>query len=250
MPESHPIELPVTVKDLTGQRFGRLLVASYAGKHRKRHKWNCVCDCGNLSCIDRPQLTGGKSVSCGCYKKELLSRVAKTHGMCNSAEYHIYRNMLARCHNEKNTSFPGYGGRGITVCDRWMESFENFYADMGSRPSKIHSIDRINNDGNYEPGNVKWSTPSQQTRNCRHTKKIFYKGESKLVMDWAAIFGIDRHVLYYRIRNKWSPEKTLETPVGRKMKFISRTASSVPADSACPPGESQDPRVASSPHTS
>ncbi|HEY9737554.1 MAG TPA: hypothetical protein V6D06_14770 [Trichocoleus sp.] len=121
--------------------------------------------------------------------------------------------MKSRCHNPNNAAYDRYGGRGIVVCDRWRESFENFYADMGPRPSEQHSIDRINNDGNYEPGNCRWATDKQQSRNTRRNRLLTYNGETLFLDEWAERLSISKHTLQTRLWRGWSVEEAFETPI-------------------------------------
>jgi hypothetical protein len=151
--------------DLAGQRFSRLLVLSEAeGRANSKVRWLCRCDCGALTIVASSNLRNGHIRSCGCLKKG--SRNAVTHGREGTTEYNSWRSMLRRCRNPKAANYRFYGGRGVTVCERWL-SFEGFFADMGEKPSARHSLDRINTYGNYEPSNCRWATPSEQASNRR-----------------------------------------------------------------------------------
>ena len=149
--------------DLTGRRFGRLLVISFHSSQNYISKWLCRCDCGTEKVINGGNLTTGKVVSCGCYRIEKHTK----HNMSYSPEYLAWAGIKSRCYNPKAPRYPNYGERGITVCNRWLESFENFYADIGDRPSKDYSIERLDVNGNYEPFNCKWATRFEQQRNIR-----------------------------------------------------------------------------------
>lgn len=157
-------------KDITGQRFGRWTVIALHAKPSRikpthNSLWLCVCDCGNKSIVDSTFLRLGKSQSCGCLKTERHTK----HGHAGShptATYHSWTGMWQRCTNPDNPGYSNWGGRGIKVCERWR-SFENFLADMGTKPSG-YTIERIDNDGNYEPGNCTWIPKSEQWKNKRH----------------------------------------------------------------------------------
>lgn len=165
--------------DLSGQKFGRLTVIEKAGSTKHGAiKWLCKCDCGNESIVIGDELRKGKTTSCGCYAKEIARETAKkhiagknkTHGKAGTLIYKEWSEMKRRCNSPKDDNFKNYGGRGIKVCDRWQNSFEAFYEDVSKLPhfgEKGYSLDRINNDGNYEPNNVRWATAKQQANNRR-----------------------------------------------------------------------------------
>lgn len=151
--------------DLTGRKFGRLKVVDQAETIKQKIHWNCMCSCGNKKAINGHSLRKGLSKSCGCLQVESRYK----HGMSNTSEFKTWASMLFRCLNKSDRKYKHYGGRGIKVCDRWLCSFSNFYKDMGARPKNL-SIDRINNEGDYEPSNCRWATYKQQNNNTRRNK--------------------------------------------------------------------------------
>lgn len=158
-------------KDMTGLTFGKLTVIAI-GEGTGRHTyWDCLCQCGKKSTVSGDQLRSGKTTSCGCRRAEANKETRMTHGHTaedkKSPEYESWAGMNKRCHNPNNHAYANYGGRGIEVCPEWRDSFEAFLDHVGMKPSPKHSIDRINNDGNYEPGNVRWATAKQQANNRR-----------------------------------------------------------------------------------
>jgi hypothetical protein len=197
--------------DLKDQRFGRLVVIADSGRRSfKNVVWECRCDCGTITFVIANNLRRSRSTSCGCLHREITSQRQLRHGHTSerlqsgkrySSEYAIWRSMKARCHNQKAVNYADYGGRGITVCSRWLDSFEAFIADMGARPSHDHSIDRIDNDIGYEPSNCRWATDEQQRSNRRQT--IFVTradGSSVALMALAEERGIKYCTLFAALR--------------------------------------------------
>ena len=163
LPQPPTPPMDIQVNDLAGQRYGRLLVLSYAGTGKDGHpSWRCRCDCGSERVVSRSNLKSGNTQSCGCLRRQQC-RERSTHGMEGTPEYDSYINAKQRCENPHDTSFANYGGRGIRF---EFKSFEEFFAELGPRPKGL-TLDRIHNDGNYRPGNVRWATRSQQARNQR-----------------------------------------------------------------------------------
>lgn len=172
--------------DLVGQRFGMWLVTRLLDGKR----WELRCDCGTVSSRSANQLRSGQSQHCGCQLAARIGAAAVKHGKIHSPEYSAWRSMLERCRLTTSKSYPRYGGRGIRVCERWTE-FEAFFADMGEKPSPHHSIDRFpNNDGNYEPGNCRWATASEQARNKRNTILVVQNGVLRPLIDVAEECGL------------------------------------------------------------
>ncbi len=157
-------------------------------------RWRCLCDCGTETMTAASDMRRGTTVSCGCYARERHTK----HGRTESPEYAAWCGIKTRCNNPNAKEYPYYGGRGIQVCKRWRDSFASFFADMGERPAGRYSIERIDNDGNYEPANCKWATKREQTRNRRNNVRLTYQGETKTAVDWAAQLGISAKMIYKR----------------------------------------------------
>src|SRR5689334_18932234 len=172
-------------QDLTGRRFGRLVVSAYAGKA----SWECVCDCGNTRRVLGKSLRGSNTQSCGCYMRERNSEAHRKHGKRDATEYRIWSLMKDRCLNKGGAAYKNWGGRGITICKSWVDSFEQFMAAMGPRPPG-GELDRIDNDGPYEPSNCRWADRVTQANNKRNNVKIEVFGETRTVAQWAREYGI------------------------------------------------------------
>ena len=187
---------------LIGKKFGRLTVISQLpAKSDYKIRWHCICDCGGKKDTIGKSLLNGDTQSCGCLHKETMSKVKTTHGMRHTSEYNIWSSMFLRCENRKNAGFKNYGGRGITVCERWR-TFENFFADMGPRPSKKHSIDRIDNDRGYSPENCRWTTQDVQARNSRKAIIVEIEDFATSITDLVATLGQDRSYIYHLARRR------------------------------------------------
>jgi hypothetical protein len=217
MPDAKSIAITARVKDLTGLTFGRLTVVWFAGIDQAgKATWNCLCECGSTVVARSNNLTTGNTNSCGCVHREELTRRNTTHGRNRSPEHTAWLRLLGRCFNPNNKCYNRYGGRGITVCDRWRSSFANFLSDMGPKPAGHRiSVERLNNDGNYEPGNCVWATQAQQTRNTCRTHNITFGDRTMCLTDWATERGLSEHTIRWRLKRGWSIELALMTPPRR-----------------------------------
>lgn len=198
--------------DMTGQRFGHLVVIAYAGFHKspkgRATLWRARCDCGAEKVFRAGNLRRGSARSCGCMIPQLIKELHTKHGMFGTPEYGAWGQMISRC-TPGNKDYHNYGGRGITVCDRWRGGFEAFYADMGPRPSPKHSIDRINNDGDYEPGNCRWATVKEQANNRRILPRRCraVADDGVALRDIALANGLSPALVRTRYRNGWRGDR-------------------------------------------
>jgi hypothetical protein len=196
-------------ENIIGMRFGKLLILKYCGKD----KWYCVCDCGNKSLVFKHMLKSGKTISCGCHRKTC----SITHGESKTPLHNIWQGIKQRCLDQKSKNYLKYGARGIKICDRWKENYKNFVADMGHPPTNKHSIERINNDGDYEPNNCRWATASEQSRNRRSNVKITFNNETKILIEWCEYLKLPYKTICSRIRTGWTPEKAFTTTIKNKL---------------------------------
>lgn len=217
-------------RDLTGKQFARLTVLRIVGKSvRGDVLWLCRCECGGEVVGRSGDLNSGNTRSCGCLKRERFLRDCRQtkHGKWKTPEWGVWSGIQARCHNPEHPGYANYGGRGILVCRGWRDSFENFLADMGERPSAKHSVDRIDNERGYDCGhcedckgrnaeaNCRWATPKEQASNRRSTRRITFNGETMTLTDWATRVGISTPLLHHRLKSGWSVEDALSKPADR-----------------------------------
>lgn len=194
--------------NLVGQRFGRLLVQSKAAATPGRDsRWTCRCDCGQSSVVRGTYLRTGKTRSCGCLVRVRARENAKRHGQSRTPTHLSWMGAIQRCTDPNHARYADYGGRGIKVCERW-QVFENFLADMGERPAGT-SIDRINNDGDYEPDNCRWATKTQQARNCRTNHTLTIDGQTRSVAEWVELRGLNYRTVMSRLARGWPAEPAL-----------------------------------------
>ena len=205
-----------------GDRFGRLtvtgLIAGQTKPRRVHPRALVACDCGSFKTVQRSNLASAMSASCGCLQRELAASRQRRHGHAEgktiTGEYRAWVSMLTRCYNSRSVFFSHYGARGIAACERWRHDFAAFLADMGPRPSPKHSLDRIDNDGGYEPGNCRWATRSEQARNKRNTQFITAYGVTLPIAEWAEATGINLGTLRSRIRRGHTAEEAIPLYVG------------------------------------
>jgi hypothetical protein len=199
--------------DLSGQIFGRLTILEQVENKNGRVQWKCQCECGNIIFVQSGCLRGGHTKSCGCLCLEINREKATIHGMCNTPEYNVWTLIKKRCCNPSDEAFKNYGGRGITICDEWNNDFMAFYNYVGPRPSKKHSIDRINNNSGYRPGNVRWATRYEQNNNGRNNHEITIHGWTMNLGQWAHFVGKSRQTIFSRLQKGWYPAKAIFYPI-------------------------------------
>lgn len=194
------------VIDLTGRRFGRLTVTDAAERTGRRITWLCICACGNEKVVRGDHLKSGHTASCGC-----LPSGNRTHGQRNTPLYGRWASMVSRTTNPNHPRYPDYGGRGITVCERW-KSFEGFAEDMGSTFSPELSLERIDNGRGYEPGNCRWATVIEQARNKRSSHLVTFRGQTKTIAEWAELLGLNYETVHTRLgKQGWPVDRALMT---------------------------------------
>lgn len=209
--------------DLTGQRFGRYVVDGVAGRIEGKAAFWCVCDCGARKAVRSWCLRSGGTVSCGCHHLEQIKSgdSNRKHGLAHSYIWVIYHDMTRRCRDPRRKAYPDYGGRGITVCDRWLNGDGHlagvacFAADMGDRPTPQHTLDRENNNGNYEPGNCRWVVDLVQMNNKRNNRFVEARGQRMTLAQWSRELGVPYWRLANRVKRKWSDDRIINQPFRR-----------------------------------
>ncbi|MFA7177604.1 MAG: hypothetical protein WC114_10175 [Smithellaceae bacterium] len=203
---------------LAGQRFGRLEVLYYVGQ--RYASWLCLCDCGQHTAVAGGALRKGKTRSCGCLQAERSAAASTVHGGYGTTEYRRWDSMIQRCVNKNHKHYHNYGGRGIKVCERWRNSFAAFLEDLGPRPSANHSIDRIDNNGDYCPENCRWATKAEQVRNTRRNRLVAFRGETLCVADLARRHGLTPQALQGRLNAGWPVERAITTPIRPHLRML------------------------------
>lgn len=206
------------MKDLTGMTFGRLTVLRFAYKKQRRAYYTCLCVCGNIKDVRSDQLTRGIAKSCGCLQKDIVKVVmAKTmrkHGMSNHPLRAVFCAMKQRCYNPNNKHYEYYGGRGITICDEWMDNLQSFFDwAFENGYKKGLTIDRIDVNGNYAPNNCRFVKMSVQCRNKRNNIMVTLNGQTKVLAEWCELLGRDYHIVHARLCRGWTLKKALMTPI-------------------------------------
>lgn len=200
-------------REITGERFGRWLVLEEKDQSKSyMRNFLCKCDCGNYKVVQLSSLTTGRSTSCGCYKKEeninRLTKNGRAENGKHTGEYNSWSIMIQRCTNSNHERYKNYGGRGISVCDRWLESFDNFLEDMGKRPTPNHSIDRFPNiNGNYEPINCRWATKEQQYRGKTDNRWVELNGERMIISDFCKKVKKPLSAIHFHLKKNRSIEE-------------------------------------------
>ncbi len=203
--------------DLTGQKFGRLVVIEVVKEKGKRKKLMCRCQCGKVVEVSEDKLKSGHTKSCGCLWIETIKERNSTHGKTKTKLYSIWNAMINRTTNKNVWNFKNYGERGITVCEEWKRNFISFYEwAMKNGYKEGLSIERKNNNKGYSPDNCRWATAKEQGNNTRRNVSITYKNETLTEAQWADRMGLNRSTLCYRLKAGWSIEDALETPVRKK----------------------------------
>jgi hypothetical protein len=205
-------------RDETGNQYGRLTVLCRGLDDTDYVKcWICMCDCGKVVVVRQLNLRNGHTRSCGCFHRERSKEGLFGHGECKpeTREYRAWKAMKSRCYNQKHKYYANYGGRGITVCPQWLNSYPNFLADVGRAPSPAHTMGRKDNAGNYEPGNVEWETREEQNNNKRNNHLVTVGDKTRTVTEWALKYGIARSTFLRRLDRGMFPAEAIQYMSGR-----------------------------------
>ena len=199
-----------TKLELAGERFGRLIVKKCAGKTKSgNYLWECECKCGKNVIVRSGDLRNDHTKSCGCLASKLNNKYAVIHGKSRIPGYNSWFHMVDRCNNPENKAYKNYGGRGIKVCQRWL-SVDNFFKDMGEKPKGL-TIDRIDNNGNYEKDNCRWTTYAEQNKNRRDNILLTQNGITRTISDWTRYFNLARNTIRERLNKGWPMDRVLRS---------------------------------------
>lgn len=221
--------MPRKPSDLQNQVFGRLTVIDKYPINDKHNnvQWNCVCSCGQKVIIRGMSLTNGHTNSCGCLRKEIRKELMTTHDSSHTSEYRSWRRMLSRCYNTKGKHYSRYGGRGITVCESWKNSFEAFYEDMGKKPTPLHTLERRDNDKNYDFLNCTWATRKEQANNRSTNTYYTLKGITKTLAQWCDEVGLKYSLVINRLVSGWTFPEAIEPSPTRYYQYQNKVGSLV-----------------------
>lgn len=210
--------MPAPINLMPGQQFGRLTILSADVLHGPGKSYVCKCSCGTVKSVLQRTLRPGRSKSCGCLQRDVAAELKKTHGKWNTPEFNSWTAMISRCYSPKNIGFRNYGGRGITVCDRWRESVAAFIEDMGPRPSPRHSLDRINNDLGYFKENCRWADRITQNYNRRNNARMIFRGMEMTIREAYELTNkeVRYHTFYERAKHGRDPFGPLKTHKNHK----------------------------------
>lgn len=204
------LEIPTNnkkFKNLLGDCFDRLIVIGYAGSEKGFQRWWCLCVCGKIKKVRASCLLKGNTQSCGCLSLETSKKMFIQHGMYNTKIYRTWCDIRRRCYDPKNSRYHNYGGRGIKVCERWLENFENFYEDMGDKPGPEYSIDRIDVNGDYCKENCKWSTDKEQANNKTNNRYLIFNSEKLTITEFSKRINISQNTIRKYLSLGWTTEE-------------------------------------------
>lgn len=208
-------------EDLTGEKFNRWTVLGFSHRRGTRYYWRCKCDCGTIRAVDKTSLMSGATKSCGCLKQEVTTNRNFKHGMAYNNTYRLWKGIKDRCLNTNDSRYKDYGGRGITMYEAWIKDFQTFYDYVSKLPhfgEKGYSLDRINNNGNYEPDNLRWATAKEQARNKRNNIIVEYEGQKMTLPEASEKSGVQNNTLYGRIRRGETGEYLFRLPTNKNRK--------------------------------
>jgi hypothetical protein len=196
--------------NISGQKFNFLTAIKFEYSKNNRHFWLFKCDCGNEKIIGKTYVLNDHTKSCGCWKLQNNRTIGITHNQSKTREFEIWLGIKKRCLNKNCHAYKDYGARGIMICDKWLISFEEFLADMGHAPSELYSIDRIDNNGNYEPSNCRWVTRKEQNNNTRRNRIFSYEGNNYTLSNLCDKLGLKYKLIYDRVTKlNWSLEEAI-----------------------------------------
>ncbi len=212
MTSNQELSLRPRMHNLAGKRFGRVTVTTYLGKVGGRTRWEYRCDCGRTGSAATANLNSGFATQCRDCAHKARGLLVRTHGRSKTPEWTIWTHIRQRCYNPNDHAYCDYGGRGITVCPEWRDSFAAFFRDMGLRPSPDHTIERTDNSGPYSPENCVWADSKTQARNTRQNHMLTHNGITQCLAAWSESCGVGSATIRYRLKRGWSVARAIETP--------------------------------------